>query len=299
MYDKCNMHSKNPNAEKHGIIPKSGLGYCWNCFPGNIPQKIDYTTNSDGELDIFRNEAADLAKYLGTTSNKILWIRESKEILQANQGMNTIYEKVKNNKNYYFEELGYRYIFTHDSELLDMDDRIKFTFGCGTWSSKEEDLKIHQKTKLISMFNSGKTMTKNHHYRNSIANKFKTELGSNLFGLFNNNKIDNKIDGLREYMFSIAIENEMDFLTEKLIDCFATGTVPIYHGPKLDLIYKQLGFHEEGIIRYTDNFKMADISEELYYEMMPYIEKNYLISLKYINPADYTFGIGGFIDNYL
>jgi predicted nucleic acid-binding Zn ribbon protein len=46
--------------------------------------------------------------------------------------------------------------------------------------------------------------------------------------------IPNKLDGLKDYMFSIVVENSIypKYYTEKITDCFATGTVPIYYGDK-------------------------------------------------------------------
>jgi hypothetical protein len=62
-------------------------------------------------------------------------------------------------------------------------------------------------------------------------NKYKkVDLG----GTYNNNvgKIKDKIKFLRNYKFSIAMENsEGDgYLTEKIIDSFESGTIPIYYG---------------------------------------------------------------------
>jgi hypothetical protein len=44
--------------------------------------------------------------------------------------------------------------------------------------------------------------------------------------------LNEKIDGLRDYRFSIVIENSISgrYFTEKIIDAIATGTVPIYWG---------------------------------------------------------------------
>ena len=44
--------------------------------------------------------------------------------------------------------------------------------------------------------------------------------------------LKNKKDGLRDYKFSIAIENciEENYFTEKIIDCILTDTTPIYFG---------------------------------------------------------------------
>ena len=44
--------------------------------------------------------------------------------------------------------------------------------------------------------------------------------------------LKDKIDGLRDYRYHFCIENiKRDYwFTEKLIDCFVTGTIPIYWG---------------------------------------------------------------------
>ena len=39
---------------------------------------------------------------------------------------------------------------------------------------------------------------------------------------------------LRQYRYSLVIENSLEFLTEKLFDCFFAGTIPIYVGPKIE-----------------------------------------------------------------
>ena len=57
-------------------------------------------------------------------------------------------------------------------------------------------------------------------------------------------EIDNKLEGLQRYRYSVAIENlDKDFyFTEKLIDCFSTGTVPIYWGcPGIEKIFDPNG----------------------------------------------------------
>jgi hypothetical protein len=44
--------------------------------------------------------------------------------------------------------------------------------------------------------------------------------------------IPNKLDKLKEYKFNICFENtkQPGYITEKIFDCFVTGTVPIYYG---------------------------------------------------------------------
>jgi hypothetical protein len=70
-------------------------------------------------------------------------------------------------------------------------------------------------------------------------------------------------------MFSVAIENGQyeTYFTEKLLDCFATGTIPVYLGaPDIGKV-----FNSDGIIALSDEF---DVSEELYYSKMNAIKEN-------------------------
>ena len=70
-------------------------------------------------------------------------------------------------------------------------------------------------------------------------------------------------------MFSVAIENGQyeTYFTEKLLDCFTTGTIPVYLGAPDIGKY----FNTDGIITLSDEF---DISEELYQSKMDAIKEN-------------------------
>ena len=70
-------------------------------------------------------------------------------------------------------------------------------------------------------------------------------------------------------MFSVAIENGQyeTYFTEKLLDCFATGTIPVYLGaPDIGKV-----FNPDGIITLSDEF---DVSDEVYYSKMDAIKEN-------------------------
>jgi hypothetical protein len=54
-----------------------------------------------------------------------------------------------------------------------------------------------------------------------------------------------KIEGLRNYKFSLAIENavETGWITEKFYDCIITNTVPVYYGcPEIKEMYPEDGY---------------------------------------------------------
>ena len=72
-------------------------------------------------------------------------------------------------------------------------------------------------------------------------------------------------------MFSVAIENTLykGYFTEKVLDCFATGTVPVYLGAEDISSY----FDASGIIPLT-NSCVDDLCPDLYYSMLPAIKSN-------------------------
>ena len=73
-------------------------------------------------------------------------------------------------------------------------------------------------------------------------------------------------------MFSIAIENDSyeTYFTEKLLDCFATGTVPLYIGAP------DIGDHfdSNGIINLTNVFDFSTLTRDLYESKKESIKNN-------------------------
>jgi len=89
-------------------------------------------------------------------------------------------------------------------------------------------------------------------------------------------------------MFSIVVENQkMDYyFSEKLIDCFMTGTIPIYYGcPSISRF-----FDNNGIITFNSLPELSEIIKNLnvnsYYEKIQSIEKNFELSKNYLIPDD-------------
>ena len=83
-----------------------------------------------------------------------------------------------------------------------------------------------------------------------------------LFGGINpDRRIERKDVALNDYMFSIAIENDTSdtYFTEKILDCFATATIPVYKGTKNVCRY----FNPDGII-FLDGDILPDLSYDLY-----------------------------------
>jgi len=191
----------------------------------------------------------------GRKGLKYLWLLESKHIKPG------LVESIIDNKQ--LVEDTYETIFTHDQRLLALGDKYKWVPAQGFWIKEP---KIYEKTKMISMIASNKRMCEGHVKRLGWVERIGDQL--DLYGR-GFNEIADKEEGLCDYMFSVAIENgEYEtYFTEKLLDCFATGTIPVYLGAP------DIGdhFNKDGIIDLTEEF---EVSEEIYYSKMDAIKEN-------------------------
>ena len=137
------------------------------------------------------------------------------------------------------------------------------------------------KTKLCSMIaNLGHDATDpGYSFRSKVYGIASCSRFVDMYGL-DSNPLDFKIDGLTDYMFSISMENcrEDFYFTEKLVDCFLTGVIPVYWGcPSVGEF-----FDSRGILSFNsiDEFPalLSSLSANLYRQMMPYAEKNMQIA---------------------
>jgi hypothetical protein len=146
------------------------------------------------------------------------------------------------------------------------------------------DRQIFEKTKLVSMVSSNKSMVPGHIKRLEFVNKFKDQV--DLFGR-GIRDISCKEEALKDYMFSIAVENAVydTYFTEKITDCFATGTIPIFYGCRGITEY----FNEDGIIFLDDNFDISSLTEDLYYSKMDAVKDNFERSLNLPVAEDFIY----------
>ncbi len=101
--------------------------------------------------------------------------------------------------------------------------------------------------------------------------------------------IDYKYKLFEDSMFHIAIENtkNINYISEKIVDCFMSFTLPIYWGcPTIGNF-----FNTDGIIQFNDERELASILDSLtpndYYKRLEAIVDNYKIaSEKYAFHAD-------------
>jgi len=99
-------------------------------------------------------------------------------------------------------------------------------------------------------------------------------------------RVYNKIDFLTKYKFSIAMENTRGdgYISEKIVDSFRAGTIPIYYGDFLVDEYINpktyiLILGEKDVNEKIDYIKRIDNDDKLYKSIMkenPIIDKNFV-----------------------
>jgi hypothetical protein len=69
------------------------------------------------------------------------------------------------------------------------------------------------------------------------------------------------------------------------MDCFACGTIPIYHGtPEIDKM-----FNMDGIILLNDNFNINMLTVDYYYSKLNAIKENYELCLNHQTSDDFLY----------
>ncbi len=100
-----------------------------------------------------------------------------------------------------------------------------------TWIAHPESIDV-AKIKRMSLIASGKKNLPGHRMRHQLATWIsQTRVDVDLLGR-DFQPFEKKEEGLAPYQFSVVIENcrEPAYFSEKLIDCFLCGTIPIYWG---------------------------------------------------------------------
>jgi glycosyltransferase involved in cell wall biosynthesis len=259
-----------------------------------IPNKFTYCYQQvDGEFDMVL--LCDLAalKYLdGKIDIKINVPIVVRLFEQRDYFNKQIYNAIIKNHNKFDA------ILTFDKELLKLIpnaiflpvtevsqfNRLPNPFGHEPYKSNLADtyelsmdlFKVYPKSKIVSAVVSNKAFLPGHIKRLEFIKSVKNKI--DLFGRGMDKEIPSKLDALKDYMFSIAIENiscDDNYFSEKIIECFLTGTIPIYHG----CINIGEFFDKRGILYFDTQDELNNIidnlSEEKYYSMLEYANKNY------------------------
>lgn len=266
-------------------INDNAFSHCTHSVAGQYTDKIEWVRNhtagqNDPYFHFYTNEKCYeglMASYLPIKN--VAWLIESRGIIPQ------VYEQ--------FDRVADQFdiILTHSSDILNKyPDKAKWIFGGGSYIGTEHgggEEQIYSKSKFCSMVSSNKVMCKLHIDRLHVINwLYNKRHYIDLFGTWNDaNDWQPIINSLADYQYSVVMENYIDdaFWTEKLTNCFLTGTIPIYYGARKISDY----FNPEGIITFSSQEELGYILSELnyikndYYDRMPAIKDNFERAKKY------------------
>lgn len=168
------------------------------------------------------------------------------------------------------------YILTHQKYLLNRNTNEEkyLYYPMGSCWIRPDDRQIYPKNKRLSIIASNKTTSVGHNLRHEVVKRYREHI--DLFGR-GYKPIPYKLEGHRDYMFSFAIMNckTNDYFTDILIDCFATGTIPIWWGTDNIGNY----FNPDGIISFNQIEELDSIidslNQELYQSKIEAIKDNF------------------------
>lgn len=230
----------------------------------------------------------DVKKASGV-KRKIAWIHEPRAIHPH------VYDWIADN-NRLFD-----FVLTYDKELLSRGENFLYYPHGRCWINYEDDQtpaasykRLSDKLedpKLCSIIASGKNFTEGHKLRHQVINEDIN--GIDVYG-YGYNPVESKTEALDQYLFSVTIENcrQPGYWTEKIVDCFATQTIPIYWGDTSVTEH----FNPNGIIFFEDIEELDSIiddlrfnGEERFEEMKDAVVENCALVDKYRIPEDWLY----------
>ena len=254
------------------------------CVAGQLPDLLDWNWQYDPKYETFFVNFHVAHPAIEQVHGYAL-LFESKGLIPH------VYDHLENNLD------KFKMVFTPNSHLVETyPDKCKWVPGGGIWvggTKGEGEIKIHEKSKMISMVSSTKEMNDLHKFRLQLAKYLKDNTDSVVVTIGCASPTgDGKIyHSLHDYRYSIVLENYVDkwYFTEKVMNCFATGTIPIYLGAT------DLGkyFNTDGVIFINDksNEEILEIVNNLtpeYYESkMDAIKENFEAVRKFRSMEDY------------
>lgn len=240
----------------------------------------------------------EMLKQIGNPDFKFGILGESESIVPEDY---KIFQKYKNlNKDF-------NYIFTHSYDILNSVENARYVPYCANpWYGTERgggiiDPELYKKkSKMISILSSNLQLCDMHKRRLQCALDCKRLNIADTFGTFDNGPAVKIADTLKDYRYSIAIENDIKpyWYTERITSCFASFTVPIYCGAtKIDNFFNKDGIiiispedcmniekilkkcsiedYESRIPAMIENFNKV----QTYYKITDYIYLNYMKDL--------------------
>ena len=256
-----------------------------------VPSRYMYFDRYNWGLKKHIYTCSNMLKPVGNPDIKYGALTESRTIIPQD------YDKIASNPALCSE---FKFIFTYDDRIMDRFSNAVFApfsayywYGVSDPSNIRDDLYTY-KTKNVSILASGKELCHMHTVRKKLAVRCRQNGLADTFGTFDGGAyIDSIDDTLKDYRFSIIIENDVSdyYFTEKVTNCFISQTVPIYLGAR------RIGdfFDQDGIIRISES-DLDHIDEllesctvEAYAEKIPAIMNNYERVKQFKNPWDFIY----------
>lgn len=240
------------------------------------PQKIRFDRSSkQHSARVFTDKDLGKSAY-DATPVKVAWLLESPDLFDS------LYKEITQPHALKFFDV----VATHNRRLLQAGGKFVFCPFGGTWIPPEK-WRLYPKRKTVSIVASAKRDLEGHRLRHEIIERFGDRITQVMGGGYA--PFADKIDSLKEFRYSIVVENckEDYWFTEKLIDCFACGTVPIYWGcPSISRF-----FNPNGIIVFDSteelNTILRSLSPEDYGNRRDAIEDNFNRAKAYMITEDY------------
>lgn len=240
---------RDENFAGRDVLNIPGVNFSWYTGDDIVSEHVFFT---DKKL-----QDVDDTQY--NNVKKVAWLLEPKGIDPF------IYDWIL--KNYHkFDN-----VLTFDREVISQIDNGLFQPYGTYWVDKVSPTK----TDLISMIASYKKEATGHKIRHSIYKHFRDRI--DMFGTITGKRLADKSTGLNDFRFSLAIENckQDGYFTEKILDCFATKTIPVYWGSRSISEF----FNTDGII-FIEDFSSIEsvinyLSIDTYDNKIEAIEDNF------------------------
>lgn len=220
---------------------------------------------------------SDIYKAKGV-KRKVAWILEPRAI------HGHVYEWIEAN-NRLFD-----YVLTFDKNLLSKGENYLYYPHGRCWINDFKDFKGKKENK-VSIVASSKNFAEGHKLRHTVIKEYQEDI--DVFG-YGYNPVDSKTEALAPHKFSITIENcrQPGYWTEKIVDCFATKTIPIFWGDSDINNY----FDKDGIIYFNDINELGKILKDLkvngdkiYADKKDAIDRNFELVEDYRIPEDWMY----------
>jgi hypothetical protein len=185
-------------------------------------------------------------------------------------------------------------VLTFNADLLRELRHARFYPLGGSWIA---EWGLFEKSKMVSIIVGAKRDTEGHEMRHRAA-----DLDVDRYGKPYTDWMESKAEALRDYRYSIVIENVRHdyYFTEKLIDCISQGTIPIYWGcPSIGDFFDPNGVLTFETVEQLERI-MDGLSKEDYLSRFDAVRRNIELARQYRCAEDwiadrypYLFHTGG------